>query len=106
MAPSAAQGGRPLHELMGLRALLSPAVLFCPLALTAVLFACPLGIRLREEGAGMMHSARGWGGALADALAAGDVKGAQAVLAAPFGDEYLWMWRNLVVAPISEEVGR
>lgn len=78
------------------------AVLY-PLLITATLFACPLALRVQTKGSLLSPGMRSWAQAVALAARAGDMRALWHALSLSFAAHNLWLWRNLVVAPLSEE---
>mmetsp|Transcript_1651 Transcript_1651/g.4093 ORF Transcript_1651/g.4093 Transcript_1651/m.4093 type:complete len:297 (-) Transcript_1651:792-1682(-) len=97
--------GPSLTQLLGLCTPAPFLAVAFPLALTAVLFACPLALRLQQEGTSMLLplANRSWITDMLTSVAACDVGRLVETLKAPFAEEHLWLWRNLFVAPLCEE---
>eukprot|EP00955_Chlamydomonas_euryale_P019766 210662-Chlamydomonas_euryale.AAC.3 len=107
LASLCAQGIR-LQQALGLSSAGLPGAVARPLALTAAFFGGPLLLRLldpRTHAAAVEALARAgrWVGRVAAAAVAGEWRAAAHVLSEPLADAHLLTWRNLVVAPLSEE---
>uniref|UniRef100_A0A7S0RB54 intramembrane prenyl-peptidase Rce1 n=1 Tax=Chlamydomonas leiostraca TaxID=1034604 RepID=A0A7S0RB54_9CHLO len=79
------------------------AAIAAPAALTITLFACPLVHKLTTEWEELVEGPKAWLQQLMSAASQADVQAVLACIKQPFADDHLWLWRNLVVAPVSEE---
>lgn len=92
-----------LSHLLGLTTTGLAQALAYPLLLTSVLFACPLASHFYDEGLDALLGLGVWLQSIWSAAKSADVAGLRSRLAAPWADCHLWLWRNLVVAPLTEE---
>mmetsp|Transcript_6729 Transcript_6729/g.14850 ORF Transcript_6729/g.14850 Transcript_6729/m.14850 type:complete len:310 (+) Transcript_6729:88-1017(+) len=97
---------KPLTQLLGLTLRGMPLVALLPLALTMTFFAGPLLYDFLHDPTALLEAPitlLAYSRDLTTALLGLKLQRAMDVAASPFADRHLLLWRNLVVAPLSEE---